>query len=46
MDITGVFLLPEDVELVGVKTLAGEQRRLIEADDGDFVLTRLRARSR
>jgi len=46
MNISGLFLLPEDVEFVGVKTLPEEQRRLIEASDGDYAVTRLRGRSR
>lgn len=45
MKITGVFLLPKDVQLVQVNTLPEDKRRQFEAEDGDFVMTRLRARS-
>lgn len=45
MEVTGVFLLPPDAELVPVSQLPHERRETLSADDGDFALTRLRSRS-
>src|SRR5271169_1081780 len=45
MSITSVFLLPRDVELIEVGKLSDEKRRLLDADDADFAVTRLRSRS-
>jgi hypothetical protein len=44
MKITDPFVLPKDVVLTTVKSLSKEERRQFEADDDDFVLTRVRSR--
>src|SRR3954470_20429064 len=44
MEITESFVLPKDVVATPVASLSAEERRRLEADDDDFVLTRMRGR--
>jgi len=45
IDITGVFILPKDVVLVKVASLPLNDRHRLEADEGDFVITRIHGRT-
>src|ERR1700758_563872 len=42
MKITDVFVLADDVQMVATDTLAEDRRRLLHAQEGDFVVTRAR----
>jgi serine/threonine-protein kinase len=45
MKITDAFVLPKDVHLMGIDTLGEDAQRHLQAQDGDFVLTRARGRA-
>jgi serine/threonine-protein kinase len=45
MKVTDVFVLPTDVQVIEIDTLAEQTRGQLQSEQGDFVLTRMNGRS-